>query len=1033
MSYEPGGSQKTESKSDVQKAWREIIEKVGSTPSFVFSITGDSDSFVPRPWAKSVFQTALIEAAKSAGDTWILYRGYNYGLSAIVRKAYQKYGDMEFRAYNRDVPIKDQERHVKLISIAGNSPKVRQSENKIKESENLQIEDLDERNTNRKRKHSKNKIVEEPAVVECYIETSSETSFLLDFEGYVSKQEAPFLSEDIGLKLPIPIVLLACEGDIHTIKHIVGALDRKIPVIIIKGSGKAADLIADYMKNHDDLKRKASILFGIRFDEKTFDELEENLKAISKASDLVTVFDLTCEDPLMLSKLIGEAVVSCWAIEKILRSKNQDVKTKSRLEMHKERSLFIPQSNGSVHIATTVSVGQLWKRNVVRPEDEDIKQEYLQSKETNAYVLNTKFSSPTSLPLSFYFEYQFLQELDMLEDNGHRLLFEALVANRCDYVRVLLDQGIQFRLSNLSDLYDQTVSCKDCHFEEDDCLHIQWLLKQIAEDKAKELCFTHRQIEKKINKRKRKETLEKALKEKEKRQKEVADSAKGLCRRILGYKDYDKDDDKDDKDEEENDEKIVKVSDILLWAIFANRMEISEICWLRTTDHLLTGLVCTSVLHKLSKKANNVKEQNLSIEFANHAKMFEERCLKLMDGMFEEDYKNAINVMDDEAVVWGIKSCPLTFAHENFMYDIVAHTCSQKNMNKRWYNNLAPDFKPFVKSGLRKPKEFIGAPITKYMFNYVMFFVMLVFYSAFVLTGVGDEYYSLDISKIFEYYVYLWGAGDLIEELISFLGCLESEGRSHRGLYSRLKRHLYDFWNMVDLVSYVLLIIALFVRHFHPSTNYTVARRMLSLSLLVMYLRFLEVFLVHRKMGPTLIMIKEMLKDLLYFLGLAVFVVLGVGMYYHANLWPDHPTIWKGNWVNWRIWTIIYYPYWQLYGEINNEVLEGEELSGCTNDTNIWKTDTSIDRCPEEDWTVIAVAGFYMLFSNLLLVNLVIAMFSYTFERVQQNSEKLWRFHRCTVINDYEQRIPSPINLLTLPYRLCCCPRRKGGIMNKCR
>lgn len=69
---------------------------------------------------------------------------------------------------------------------------------------------------------------------------------------------------------------------------------------------------------------------------------------------------------------------------------------------------------------------------------------------------------------------------------------------------------------------------------------------------------------------------------------------------------------------------------------------------------------------------------------------------------------------------------------------------------------------------------------------------------------------------------------------------------------------MYDFWNVVDLLSYALLIAALCVRHFHPSQRFTVARRMFSLSLLVMYLRFLEVFLIHRKLGPTLIMIKEM-------------------------------------------------------------------------------------------------------------------------------------------------------------------------------
>lgn len=38
-----------------------------SSPTMVFSVIGDSDSFVPRPWPKAVFQTALIEAAKYGG------------------------------------------------------------------------------------------------------------------------------------------------------------------------------------------------------------------------------------------------------------------------------------------------------------------------------------------------------------------------------------------------------------------------------------------------------------------------------------------------------------------------------------------------------------------------------------------------------------------------------------------------------------------------------------------------------------------------------------------------------------------------------------------------------------------------------------------------------------------------------------------------------------------------------------------------------------------------------------------------------
>lgn len=51
---------------------------------------------------------------------------------------------------------------------------------------------------------------------------------------------------------------------------------------------------------------------------------------------------------------------------------------------------------------------------------------------------------------------------------------------------------------------------------------------------------------------------------------------------------------------------------------------------------------------------------------------------------------------------------------------------------------------------------------------------------------------------------------------------------------------------------------------------------------------------------------------------------------------------------------------------------------------------------------------FYYLFSN-------------TFEFVHTNSEKLWHYHLYTVINDYSQRIPSPINLILRPIPLIKC------------
>lgn len=48
--------------------------------------------------------------------------------------------------------------------------------------------------------------------------------------------------------MPVPIVIIVCEGDLRTIVHIAEALKANVPVIIIKGSGKAADLVLDYIE-----------------------------------------------------------------------------------------------------------------------------------------------------------------------------------------------------------------------------------------------------------------------------------------------------------------------------------------------------------------------------------------------------------------------------------------------------------------------------------------------------------------------------------------------------------------------------------------------------------------------------------------------------------------------------------------------------------------------------------------------------------------------------------------------------------------
>lgn len=63
------------------------------------------------------------------------------------------------------------------------------------------------------------------------------------------------------------------------------------------------------------------------------------------------------------------------------------------------------------------------------------------------------------------------------------------------------------------------------------------------------------------------------------------------------------------------------------------------------------------------------------------------------------------------------------------------------------------------------------------------------------------------------------------------------------------------------------------------------------------------------------------------------------------------------------------------HGIISRFLFPGSEQPNCNNSASLVNRDSSMSRCPQEDWTVPVVAAVYLLLSNLLLINLVIAKF----------------------------------------------------------
>ncbi|KAJ8036464.1 Transient receptor potential cation channel subfamily M member 3 [Holothuria leucospilota] len=248
-------------------------------------------------------------------------------------------------------------------------------------------------------------------------------------------------------------------------------------------------------------------------------------------------------------------------------------------------------------------------------------------------------------------------------------------------------------------------------------------------------------------------------------------------------------------------------------------------------------------------------------------------------------------------------------------------------------------------------KFFYNAPIIKFRFNVLAYFAFLFLFSYIILTDFKEKKVSWK-----EWFLIVWVASLYTEE---FRQIARGEINSWR---HRILHWISDYWNMVDVAMLLLFGVGLGLRF--SSLPIGTARIILALDLLIFYVRLLQSFTVSRNLGPKLIMIARM---------------------------SDPHKIFTG---------VFYQAYFQMYGELFLEEMQAE---GCIPN----ETGNGPD-CPEYSWMGTLLLCGYLMLSNVLLLNLLIAMFSYTFSNVQENTDEVWKFQRYEVINEFFGRPPVP-------------------------
>lgn len=294
------------------------------------------------------------------------------------------------------------------------------------------------------------------------------------------------------------------------------------------------------------------------------------------------------------------------------------------------------------------------------------------------------------------------------------------------------------------------------------------------------------------------------------------------------------------------------------------------------------------------------------------------------------------------------------------------------------------------KSPLRLGKkiyEFYNAPIVKFWFYTLTYFAFLAAYTFVVLVKTYPQPTWPEIFLM----TYVFSLA--IEK---FRQIVASEPVK---ISLKLRVFFSQYWNIWDLVAILMFFSAVGLRMYDETRQ--AARIIYTLNIVFFYIRILEILSVNQYLGPYVKIIGKLLRDMSYFLIIMLLVVMSFGIIRQAVHFQDEEPSW------FLVRNMFFYPYWMIYGE-----LFADEIDTCTDDVR------HPNGCVYGSWVAPFCMFVFLLISNILLVNLLIARFNATFIRNNAKSREIWKFQRYQLIVNYELRpiLPPPFTFISHIY-----------------
>ncbi|KAM5300150.1 transient receptor potential cation channel subfamily M member 3 isoform 13-T13 [Ctenodactylus gundi] len=530
--------------------------------------------------------------------------------------------------------------------------------------------------------------------------------------------------------------------------------------------------------------------------------------------------------------------------------------------------------------------------------------------------------------------------------------------------------------------------------------------------------------------------------------------------------------------------------ELMVWAVLMKRQKMALFFWQHGEEAMAKALVacklCKAMAHEASE---NDMVDDISQELNHNSRDFGQLAVELLDQSYKQDEQLAMKLLTYELKNWSNATC-LQLAVAAKHRDFIAHTCSQMLLTDMWMGRLrmrknsglkvilgillppsilSLEFKNkddmpymtqaqeihlqekepeepekptkekdeedmeltamlgrnngessrkkdeeevqsrhrFIPLG-RKIYEFYNAPIVKFWFYTLAYIGYLMLFNYIVL--VKMERWPSTQEWIVISYIFTLGIEKMREILMSEPG----------KLLQKVKVWLQEYWNVTDLIAILLFSVGMVLR-LQDQPFRSDGRVIYCVNIIYWYIRLLDIFGVNKYLGPYVMMIGKMMIDMMYFVIIMLVVLMSFGVARQAILFPNEEPSWK------LAKNIFYMPYWMIYGEVFADQIDPP----CgQNETREDGKIIQLPPCKTGAWIVPAIMACYLLVANILLVNLLIAVFNNTFFEVKSISNQVWKFQRYQLIMTFHERpvLPPPLIIfshMTMIFQHLCCRWRK--------